>query len=85
VGLVDRLAPADTVLERAAELAGSIAVNAPLAVRAVKRALGESHGMPFADGRRAVNALRAGLDKTDDYEEGLAAFAERRSPRFTGR
>jgi enoyl-CoA hydratase/carnithine racemase len=85
VGLVDRLAPADSVLERAAELAGSIAANAPLAVRAVKRALGESHGAPFADGRRAVNALRAGLDKTDDYEEGLAAFAERRSPRFTGR
>jgi enoyl-CoA hydratase/carnithine racemase len=66
-------------------LAVSIAANAPLAVRAVKQALKESHGTPFDDARRAVNALRAALDNTEDYEEGLAAFAERRLPRFTGR
>jgi enoyl-CoA hydratase/carnithine racemase len=85
LGLADRLVPADAVLESAAELAGSIAANAPLAVRAVKSALEESHGTPFEDARRAVNALRAPLDDTVDYEEGLAAFVERRSPRFTGR
>jgi enoyl-CoA hydratase/carnithine racemase len=85
LGLVDRLAPAASVLGSAVELAGSIAANAPLAVRAVKRALAESHGTTDDDARRAVNALRAALDNTDDYEEGLAAFAERRSPRFTGR
>jgi enoyl-CoA hydratase/carnithine racemase len=85
LGLVDRLAPADSVLEIATEIAASIAANAPLAVRAVKRALQQSYGTPFDDARRAVNALRAALDDTDDYEEGLAAFAERRSPRFTGR
>jgi methylglutaconyl-CoA hydratase len=85
LGLVDRLAPAASVQGSAAELAGSIAANAPLAVRAVKRALAESHGTTHDDARRAVNALRAALDNTDDYEEGLAAFAERRSPRFTGR
>jgi enoyl-CoA hydratase/carnithine racemase len=84
LGLVDRLVPVESVLESAAELAVSIAANAPLAVRAVKRALEESHGTPFNDGRRAVNSLRATLDTTDDYEEGLAAFAERRLPHFTG-
>jgi enoyl-CoA hydratase/carnithine racemase len=87
LGLVDRLMPAELVLESAAGLADSIAVNAPLAVRAVKRALDlqQSHGTSFDDARHAVNALRAALDNTSDYEEGLAAFAERRSPRFTGR
>ena len=85
LGLVDRLVPVGSVLESAAELAGSIAANAPLAVRAVKRALVASRGAPFDDARRAVNALRADLDVTNDYEEGLAAFAERRQPRFTGR
>jgi enoyl-CoA hydratase/carnithine racemase len=84
LGLVDRLVPAESVVEAAAELATSIAVNAPLAVRAVKRALEESHGTRSDEARRAVNALRAALDSTADYEEGLAAFAERRSPRFTG-
>jgi enoyl-CoA hydratase/carnithine racemase len=85
LGLVDRLAPAESVLETATDLAASIAANAPLAVRAVKRALEESHGTPLDVARRTVNALRAALDDTDDYEEGLAAFAERRPPRFTGR
>ena len=84
LGLVDRIAPAGSVVETAAELAASIAANAPLAVRAVKRALEESHGSRPDEARRAVNALRAALDSTADYEEGLAAFAERRSPRFTG-
>jgi enoyl-CoA hydratase/carnithine racemase len=84
LGLVDRLAPADSVVGAAAELAALIAANAPLAVRAVKRALEESHGTRTGEARRAVNALRAALDSTADYDEGLAAFAERRSPRFTG-
>ena len=64
IGLVDRLVPADSVLEAAAALAASIAANAPLAVRAVKRALAESHGTPLDEARRAVNALRAALDHT---------------------
>jgi enoyl-CoA hydratase/carnithine racemase len=85
LGLVDRLAPADSVVEVATDLAGTIAANAPLAVRAVKRALEVSHGARPDEARRAVNKLRAVLDSTADYEEGLAAFAERRSPRFTGR
>ena len=85
LGLVDRLEPPESVPEAAATLAATIATNAPLAVRAVKRALEESHGTPPAEARRAINALRAALDATADYEEGLAAFAERRAPRFTGR
>jgi enoyl-CoA hydratase/carnithine racemase len=85
VGLVDRVTDAESVMDMAQSLAELIAANAPLAVRAVKRALTESHGRPFADARRIVNALRADLDQTEDYEEGLRAFAERRPPRFSGR
>jgi enoyl-CoA hydratase/carnithine racemase len=84
LGLVDRLAPPESVVEAATDLADSIAANAPLAVRAVKRALEESQGTRPEEARRSVNALRAALDSTADYEEGLAAFSERRSPHFTG-
>ncbi|MGH2614653.1 MAG: enoyl-CoA hydratase/isomerase family protein, partial [Thermomicrobiales bacterium] len=69
-GLIDRLTEPETVMETARVLTESIAANAPLAVRAVKRALAESHGQPFADARRIVNALRTELDQTADYEEG---------------
>ncbi len=85
IGLVDRLVAPQSVLETAGEFAASIAANAPLAVRAVKRALEESHGRPLVAARSTVSALRAALDATDDYEEGLAAFADKRAPRFTGR
>ena len=85
IGLVDRLVAPQSVLETAAELAASMAANAPLAMRAVKRALEESYVRPLEDARNAISALRRALDDTEDYEEGLAAFAEKRAPRFRGR
>ena len=85
IGLVDRVVAPNDVMTVARELAAGIAANAPVAIRAVKRALGDSRGLPLAEARRTVNALRAELDATEDYEEGLRAFAERRPPRFTGR
>jgi enoyl-CoA hydratase/carnithine racemase len=85
LGLVDRLEPPEHVLDAAFALAREIASNAPLAVRAVKQALASSIGRPPAAARSPVNALRAALDATDDYAEGLRAFAERRAPQFHGR
>lgn len=85
IGLVDRLVPADGVLPAARELADAIAANAPLAVRAVKRALNESVGLAGPDAHRVVARHRRPLDATSDYAEGLAAFSERRRPEFRGR
>jgi enoyl-CoA hydratase/carnithine racemase len=85
MGLVNRLVAPGEVLATAQEMAGQIAANAPLALRAAKDALRVSSGLPAADARREVNQRRMSLDDTEDYEEGLRAFAEKRKPRFTGR
>lgn len=85
IGLIDRLVEPGEHVTAALALAEQIAANAPLAVRAIKRALREQVGLAHAEARQRVNTLRMPLDETDDYEEGLRAFAERRPPRFRGR
>lgn len=85
MGLVNRLVAPEEALPVAQAMAAQIAANAPLALRAVKDALRVSTGAPAAEARVAVNERRMALDGTADYEEGLAAFSEKRPPQFTGR
>lgn len=84
-GLVDHLVAPEQVLPQARKLAEEIAANAPLAIRAAKRALWESEGLPERAAHRIVQQHRRTLDDSRDYIEGLTAFAERRKPTFTGR
>jgi enoyl-CoA hydratase/carnithine racemase len=84
IGLVDRVVEPGEHLPAALALGTEIAANAPLAVRAIKQALDQREGVPHAAARQRVNALRLALDDTQDYEEGLRAFAEKRPPRFSG-
>lgn len=85
LGLVQRAA--DDVRAGALELARQIAVLAPLSVSGHKRAL----NLVFEAGRlpepleREIAALETRNFASDDLQEGLAAFAERRRPVFRGR
>ncbi|MDP9374869.1 MAG: enoyl-CoA hydratase-related protein [Chloroflexota bacterium] len=83
-GLVERVVPAAGLGGAVAALAGGIRDAAPLAIRAVKRVLDLSPDLPLPAALAYAEALRRPLDATRDYTEGLAAFAERRRPRFTG-
>lgn len=84
LGLANRAVPGDEVLDTALALAAELARKAPLSVRLAKRLLNGAADRP-SDATLAAEA-DALLEcmETRDWEEGVAAFAEDREPRFTG-
>lgn len=82
-GLISDLAEPDDLEAVATRLAGAIAANAPLSLRAAKLALrvAQSDQGPGLTLERALWGL---LSVSDDRAEGRAAFRERRPPHFTG-
>ena len=84
-GLVTRVVEPGRALEVGVELAREIARNAPLAVRAAKRAIDDGAGAPLRDGLRIELDAYWTCIATADREEGLRAFVEKREPRFEGR
>ncbi|MGI9603431.1 MAG: crotonase/enoyl-CoA hydratase family protein [Acidimicrobiales bacterium] len=85
IGLVQEVVPAGTELDRAIELAEIICQGAPLAVQATK-ASSRRYLLEGQDAARAAFAdTQAELATTDDYQEGVRSFVERRDARFTGR
>lgn len=82
-GYVQELLPREKLAERIDQLAGHIANLAPLALASMKRSINEI-GRGEIDHQR-IDARRQEIRSTEDFQEGLRAFAERRSPRFQGR
>ena len=69
----------------AAKLADEIAAAGPLALGAAKRAIDEGAALPLADGLAVEAACYEEVLASEDRNEGLAAFAEKRPPVFKGR
>lgn len=82
-GLANEAVPADAVADAADRLAGRLAAQAPLALSRMKAALLRAESLEAALTGEPDDLLA--LMKTDDWAEGVAAFAERRVPRFVGR
>jgi len=84
IGLVNAVAPAGELMPAALELAHSIARNGPVAVRAAKRAIDEGGELPLVDGLAVEARCYETTLPTEDRLEALAAFAEKRAPRYRG-
>jgi enoyl-CoA hydratase len=81
-GLV-RVVPADDVLPAALALADRIAANAPLSVRRMKETAVKGLELPLATALRLDVGPNPYL--SEDRREGIAAYLEKRPPRWTGR
>ena len=85
IGLCDRLVAGDRLREEAVALAEEIAISSPLAVRAIRRTMRGDLAERIRAATAREAAEQAKLFPTEDFREGVAAAAERRPPRFSGR
>ena len=84
MGVLNRAVPADRILPEATRLAHRLARRAPIPLAAAKKLIGPAGALPREE---ALERERAALEEilgTADRREGLAAFHEKRAPRYRG-
>jgi enoyl-CoA hydratase/carnithine racemase len=85
IGLVNRVVPAESLLDEALVMAAGIAANSPGGVQLSKRALQANLEIgSYAAALELENRGQALLTRGEDMPEALAAFKEKREPQFTG-
>lgn len=85
IGLADEIADAGQDLEAARALARQIAAQPPLAVREARRVLEHAVHASFEDAATLESWVQGALGESEDHQEAVRAFAEKRSPTFHGR
>jgi 2-(1,2-epoxy-1,2-dihydrophenyl)acetyl-CoA isomerase len=84
IGLVSRVVPGDQLMAQARELAERIAAGAPMALALTKGALERAATLDLETALEGEAKLQGIAGSSADHAEGLAAFREKRAPRFTG-
>ncbi len=84
-GLVSRVVPVEAYLDEAKKLAGEIAAKAPVAVRLAKESVNKAFETPLAEGLEFERKLFYFLFATEDQDEGMRAFIEKRKPEWRGK
>jgi len=78
IGLVNAVYPAEELYAAAEKLAGSIAANAPIAVRACKKAINDGAALPIEQAVVCEEKAFGSCFQTADQQEGMGAFLEKR-------
>lgn len=85
MGLINRIVPQEGLLDAAIEMAGRIAVNAPLAVQATKESVQRGLALDYEAALDLETEIAQRIFATEDAKEGPKAFAEKRPPRWQSR
>ena len=83
-GLIWRCVDDDRLLPEAMATAEQLAQGATRGLALIKQALNASAGNSLDDQLRLESRLQQTAGRTDDYQEGVRAFQEKRAPRFRG-
>ena len=85
IGLIGHVVPDGEALPAALRIAGQIAANGPVAVRAILRTIRETEGLPENEAFRIEARIGMEVFRSDDAREGPRAFTEKRTPQFRDR
>ncbi|HEY6531676.1 MAG TPA: enoyl-CoA hydratase-related protein [Acidimicrobiales bacterium] len=85
LGLVNRIVPAGEALDAAVAMAEEIATRGPVAVRETMRALEGFYAEEDERGFSLTDAAETAIQASADAQEGVAAFLEKREPRWSNR
>jgi 2-(1,2-epoxy-1,2-dihydrophenyl)acetyl-CoA isomerase len=84
-GLVNEVVEADRLLDRSAERAAELAALPTRGVALTKRLFDHAEHATLEEQLELEAQLQAAATQTEDFKEGVAAFLEKREPRFEGR
>ena len=85
IGLIGHVVPDGEALAAAVDIAGQIAANGPVAVRAILRTIRDTEGLPENEAFRIEARIGMEVFRSEDAREGPRAFAEKRTPQFRDR
>ena len=85
MGLVNEVVETDQLMTRVTEVATQIASKPPLALRLSKRLLKRALEMPLSDFLEVSATYQTLLHQTEDHQEALEAFFEKREGRYSGK